>query len=169
MLAGLIGALVVGPMYMKGPTGQPIMTAKDWVPAGLEAPTNLTAEAPSNFYSWVDEEGVAHFSDAKPAHLADDQIETYDAGVTMTLPSEAFTGPKLEDVAGANLPEPLRVLLRSQGGGAGKTTDSGVPIPAGTEGQAAMNGALAEIAERFPQFMAMSDEMANKLSQPSDK
>ena len=85
----------------------------------------------------------------------------------MTLPSEAFTGPEQEADVDPNLPEPLRVLLRQKGVAASGSADSaGVPMP-GSEGQVAMQGALAEIAERFPQFKAMSDDMARKMSQPS--
>ena len=165
MLAALIGALVVGPMYMKGPTGQPIMTADDWVPEALEQPMDLTAEAPAGVYTWTDAEGVVHYSDVKPAHL--DGVATLDVGHTMTLPSEAFTGPEQEADVDPNLPEPLRVLLRQKGVAASGSADSaGVPMP-GSEGQVAMQGALAEIAERFPQFKAMSDDMARKMSQPS--
>lgn len=161
MLAGLIGALVVGPMYIKGPTGAPIMTAKDWVPEALEQPTNLTGEVPAGVFKWTDADGVVHFSDVRPDV---EGVTTMDVGHTMTLPSEAFTGPKTAAADDPAMPESLRVLLRHKSGSnnAGDNATD-VPIP-GTEGQAAMNGALAEIAERFPQFKAMSDEMARKMS-----
>lgn len=161
MLAGLIGALVVGPMYIKGPTGEPIMTAQDWVPEALEQPTNLTGEVPAGVFKWTDADGVVHFSDVRPNV---EGVTTLDVGHTMTLPSEAFTGPETAAADDPAMPESLRVLLRHKSGekSAGKDAN-GVALP-GTEGQAAMNGALAEIAERFPQFMSMSDELARNMS-----
>ena len=162
MLAGLIGALVIGPMYIKGPTGEPIMTPEDWVPEALEQPTNLTGEVPAGVFRWTDADGVVHFSDVRPNV---EGVTTLDVGRTMTLPSEAFTGPKTAAGEDPAMPESLRVLLRHQNGqkSTGADVGGGVPIP-GTEGQAAMHGALAEIAERFPQFKAMSDEMARKMT-----
>ncbi len=166
MLAALIGALVVGPMYMTGPTGKPVMTADDWVPEALEQPTNLTGEVPSGVYSWTDEEGVVHFSDTRPKHLADDEVRSLEVVSTMTLPSEAFTGPESEATADDSIPEPLRVLLKHKNGGnAGSTSESETDVPMGMEGQAAMQGALAEIEQRFPQFKAMSDQLAQRMGQ----
>ena len=164
MLAGLVGALVVGPMYMKGPTGQPIMTMDDWTPDALEQPMNLTAEAPAGVYRWTDEQGVVHYSDEKPAHLDTASIETLDVGHTMTLPSEAFTGPEREQAETAGMPEPLRVLLKNggRGGHSSGPAEAGAPATSAE----AMNGALAEIAQRFPQFKEMSDQLAQQMSQP---
>ena len=74
MLILLVGGLVIAPMYVKGPTGDPIMTAEDWVPD----PVKDVAEAvkPTNqAYRWKDAEGVWQFSDTKPAGVDDQDVQ----------------------------------------------------------------------------------------------
>ena len=56
----LVGA-VLAPMYIKGPNGQPIMTADDWVP---EKPAALAPDKP--VYKWRDEFGVWQFGENPP-------------------------------------------------------------------------------------------------------
>ena len=177
MLILLVGGLVIAPMFVKGPTGDPVMTAEDWVPD----PVKEVAEAvkPANqAYRWKDAEGVWQFSDAKPTGVDDKDIQTITIAEIMTLPKTAFTGsrPATESSDKVSGSSPTAVLISkytgsSQAHGQGQipgTYPSSSEAALEADGQAPdVNDALAEIATRFPQFKAMSDAMAQSMSQPA--
>ncbi len=55
----------VGPFFVKGPDGQPLMTLEDWMPANLAAAPTAVINAPPEkvtVYKWQDENGVWQFS-----------------------------------------------------------------------------------------------------------
>ena len=172
MLILLVGGLVIAPMYVKGPTGDPIMTAEDWVPD----PVKDVAEAvkPANLaYRWKDAEGVWQFSATKPAGVDDQDVQTIAIAEIMTVPKTAFTGnrPAAESSEKVSGSSPTAVLISKYTGSSGAQGEGQMPgtsLPPGAEGQGpAMNDALEQIATRFPQFKAMSDAMAQGASQPS--
>ena len=174
MLILLVGGLVIAPMYVKGPTGDPIMTAEDWVPD----PMKDIAEAvkPTNqAYRWKDAEGVWQFSDTKPAGIDDQDVQTIAIAEIMTVPKTAFTGnrPAAESSENVSGSSPTAVLISKYTGSSraqGEGNMPGTSLPPGAEGQGPnMNDALDQIATRFPQFKAMSDAMAQGASQPSGK
>jgi hypothetical protein len=159
----LVGAFVVGPMYIKGPTGDPMMQPKDWVPE----PVQKVAEAAKpklEVYKWTDENGVVQYSDARPGAMADEAVETIEVAEVMTMPKTAFTGDVPPAKAAGN--EGPRVAILPYGSSSersGGDRDPGVPgegMPLVPSSAPAMNEALAEIGQRFPQFKAMSDAMA---------
>lgn len=172
MLILLVGGLVIAPMVVKGPTGDPIMTAEDWVPD----PVKDVAEAvkPANqAYRWKDAEGVWQFSDTKPAGVDDQDVQTIAIAQIMTLPKTAFTGnrPAAESSGKDSGSSPTAVLISKYTGSSRAQGDGQMPgtaLPPGAEGEGPnVNDALEEIATRFPQFKAMSDAMAQGASQPS--
>ena len=172
MLILLVGGLVIAPMYVKGPTGDPIMTAEDWVPD----PMKDIAEAvkPTNqAYRWKDAEGVWQFSDTKPAGIDDQDVQTIAIAEIMTVPKTAFTGnrPAAESSENVSGSSPTAVLISKYTGSSraqGEGNMPGTSLPPGAEGQGPnMNDALDQIATRFPQFKAMSDAMAQGASQSS--
>lgn len=172
MLILLVGGLVIAPMFVKGPTGDPIMTAEDWVPD----PVRDVAEAvkPANqAYRWKDAEGVWQFSDAKPAGVDDKDIQTIAIAEVMTVPKTAFTGnrPTAESSEKVSGSSPSAVLISKYTGSSraqGEGQMPGTSLPSDMEGKGPdMNDALEQIATRFPQFKAMSDAMAQGASQPS--
>lgn len=173
MLIVLVGGLVIAPMYVKGPTGEPIMTAEDWVPE----PVKDVADAvqPANVaYRWKDAEGVWQFSDTKPDGVDDKNVQTIAIAEVMTLPKTAFTGskPGVESADSPASSSPTAVLISRYTGGASAGQEAGAgSVPAtGEAGRPPdMNDALVEIATRFPQFKAMSDAMAQGMSQSSDQ
>jgi|GEM_PF-2119944 len=166
MLILLVGGLVIAPMIVKGPTGDPIMTAEDWVPDPVKQVTEAVKPV-NQAYRWKDAEGVWQFTDSKPAGVDDKDIQIITIAEVMTLPKTAFTGnkPVNEDVDGPANSSPTAVLIskytgssNSPGQGPGSATPEAGQPPA-------MNDALAQIATRFPQFKAMSDAMAQGLPQ----
>ena len=172
MLILLVGGLVIAPMYVKGPTGDPIMTAEDWVPDPVKDVAEAVKPA-AQAYRWKDAEGVWQFSDTKPAGFEDKDIQTIAIAEIMTVPKTAFTGnaPAAESSEKNSGSSPTAVLISKYTGssrGQGEGQLPGVSLPPGAEGQGPnVNDALEEIATRFPQFKAMSDAMAQGASQPS--
>lgn len=158
-LVTLVAAFVVGPMFIKGPTGEPVMQPKDWVPE----PVQKVAEAAKpklEVYKWTDENGVVQYSDAAPKSMEEGAVETIEVAAVMTMPKTAFTGEKPLEKPSSNgpsvafLPYGSSSERRSEGG-------SGAADPMVPGSAPAMNDALAEIGQRFPQFKAMSDAMAH--------
>ena len=174
MLILLVGGLVIAPMVVKGPTGDPIMTAEDWVPGPVQDVAEAVKPA-DQAYRWKDAEGVWQFSDAKPAGVDDEDIQTIAIAQIMTLPKTAFTGdrPSAESSAKSSGSSPTAVLLSKYSGSSkaqGQGQLPGILPPLGEDGQAQdMNDALAQISTRFPQFKAMSDAMAQGMSQSSSE
>ncbi len=166
MLILLVGGLVVAPMFVKGPTGDPIMTAEDWVPDQVKDVTEAVKPV-NQAYRWKDADGVWQFSDTRPVGIDDQDLQIIAIAEVMTLPKTAFTGdkPDRERVEGYSDLSPTAVLISKY---TGSTRAQGQGPAAVEDGQPpAMNDALAEIATRFPQFKSMSDAMAQGLSQPS--
>lgn len=163
----LVGAFVVGPMFIKGPTGDPIMKPKDWVPE----PVQKAAEAASpklEVYKWTDENGVVQYSDARPKSLTEDAVETIEVAETMTMPKTAFTGEIPPEKPRASGPSVAILPYGSSADRSGqRDAKSGEVEPLVPSTAPAMNDALAEIGQRFPQFKAMSDAMAHGGSTPS--
>jgi hypothetical protein len=69
----LLAIVLALPMLIPGPDGKPIMSPKDWLPTDLMASVRRTGSAlgdiaegggSNTVYSWVDEHGVQHYSDA---------------------------------------------------------------------------------------------------------
>ncbi len=175
MLILLVGGLVIAPMLVKGPTGDPIMTAEDWVPDSVKDVAEAVKPA-NQAYRWKDAEGVWQFSDAKPAGVDDKDIQTIAIAEVMTVPKTAFTGnpPTTQSPDRAAGSSPTAVLIsKYTGSSRGQSQVPGTSPSIGREGQGEagqapdVNDALAEIATRFPQFKAMSDAMAQGSSQPA--
>ena len=88
--------MVVMPMLLKGPDGEPIMRLSDWVPSnfidsfvgGVNKLPDLGKE--SQIYTWVDENGVLHYSD-KPV----DGAQAVQAVEPLSIPSKQFVKGQL--------------------------------------------------------------------------
>jgi hypothetical protein len=50
----------IGPFFIKGPDGEPLMKLADWLPADVPDPP--AREVRTTVYKWQDEHGVWHFS-----------------------------------------------------------------------------------------------------------
>lgn len=162
----LVGAFVVGPTFIKEPTGHPIMQPKDWFPEPGQKAVE-SARPKLEVYKWTDENGVVQYSDAKPENLAEDAVETIEVAETMTMPKTAFTGeippeePKASDPGVAILPHGSSFRRSGQ-----RDAKGGEVEPLVLSTAPAMNEALLEIGQRFPQFKAMSDSMATGGAAP---
>lgn len=68
----LLLAALIAPFFIKGPTGEPIMTVSDFVP---ETPEILVSNS-TEVYRWQDEHGNWQFGDDKnkPAQQAAEQV-----------------------------------------------------------------------------------------------
>jgi len=159
----LVGAFVVGPMFIKGPTGEPVMKPKDWVPE----PVQKIAEAAKpklEVYKWTDENGAVQYSDARPEAMTGDSVETIEVAAVMTMPKSAFTGEKAPAKTSGGQGPHVAILpygsSSDRNGGDSQSDPSAEGLPLVPSSGAAMNDALAEIGQRFPQFKAMSDAMA---------
>ena len=148
---------------MKGPTGEPIMQPKDWVPEPVAAVAQSVKPGQQAF-RWKDAEGVWQFSDTRPDGIADQDIKTIAIAEVMTVPKTAFTGTEPPPKPVSNTPTSVLISKYT-----GSSTGQSQPPSGSVPGQApAMNDALAEIATRFPQFKAMSDAMGQSMSQPAE-
>lgn len=129
----MLGILLVGPMLLPGPDGEPIMTPDDWIPhtliatlmggadkvsdivedgvGGVEAMGSAVG-AGSEIYRWRDKNGVLHFSDA-PIEGAQAIAVPHDA---LAIPSDHFVeGPLGVPVTDRTPPPTGRsVLLRDR-------------------------------------------------------
>lgn len=152
---------------MKGPTGEPIMQPKDWVPEPVAAVAQSVKPGQQAF-RWKDAEGVWQFSDTRPDGIADQDIKTIAIAEVMTVPKTAFTGTEPPPKPVSNTPTSV-LISKYTGSSTGSSTGQSQPPSGSVPGQApAMNDALAEIATRFPQFKAMSDAMGQSMSQPAE-
>jgi len=70
VLTLVLVAAVIVPMYLKDPSGKPIMSADDWIP---ETPEPIKAQAP--MYKWQDADGVWQFGEAPPDDATAELIE----------------------------------------------------------------------------------------------
>lgn len=139
VLISLLVALVL-PFWLRGPDGQPVMTADDLgvSPAAVgelaAKARNLVSPAPAEgdsaadgpataadggYYRWQDDNGVWHFSDQSPEHL------------------EATLQPLPEPANRIAPPEPV-AAVSPEGGGNPPEIDSSIdlPLPAGVSREA---------------------------------
>ncbi|MCP5179213.1 MAG: DUF4124 domain-containing protein [Pseudomonadales bacterium] len=165
MLATLVGALVVLPMFLKGPNGQPIMQPKDLVPEPVQK-VSQAIEQSRTVYRWKDADGVWQFSDTRPEGVADADLKTQTIASIMTLPSTAFTGDQSAQATAAKRGGgPNAIMIPLPGTASSSAGVDGVQGELPVSSQPAMQQALDEIATRFPQFKAMSDAMAQVPSE----
>lgn len=156
--AAMLGVVALLPMLARQSSSQTLDAAELQLPPVSEN-TDLTARAPAGIYRWQDSSGQWHFGDEAPAGA-----EVLDVGETMTLPSQAFTGPPREQSVAAGGPR-FTLIPDSRNGQLG-TVPGDAAQPATS--QEAMQQALSEISQRFPQFMEMSDQLTQQLSGQSD-
>ena len=93
----------IGPFFIKGPNGKPLMTIEDLLPAGASEPAPIESKT---VYRWQDENGVWQFSDdPAAAGLAEQMV--LDGNIN-TMPAIEVPPPQQ---AAANKLEPAGVAV----------------------------------------------------------
>ena len=129
LIVGLVIIACIAPLFIKGPSGEPLMTLDDWkinVPVQLKGLVgNLTSGAKMSspvqeqqsklVYKWQDDEEQWHFSNAPPNFEIAEEIEISDVNLI-----EAYVPPAPRSDAGqstdsestgvpSGIPEPEQV------------------------------------------------------------
>ena len=136
LLLLLIGLAVIAPLFIRGPSGEPIMTLDDWVPHslmgwsenvidgfagwvdGLSSESSLINPSASTvigagaeIYTWRDSQGVLHFSDS-PVEGAEVTLVPHDG---LAIPADKLIQDGLSPAKPAsNTTGPRAFLLEEQ-------------------------------------------------------